>query len=41
MPDRERNRREGKSGLKQNVSKFEENNGLFDSDYEIFWSDTN
>jgi len=29
VSDRERNRSEGKSGLKQNISLFEENNGKF------------
>jgi len=36
--DRESNRSEGKPGLKQNISLFEENSWLFDENNEIFWS---
>ena len=38
VPDRERSRSEGKSGLKQNISLFEENSGLFDENNGRFWS---
>jgi len=38
VPDREKNRSEGKSGLKQNISLFEENSWLFDENNGIFWS---
>ncbi len=36
VPDRERNRNEGKSGLKQDISLFEENSSLFDENNGIF-----
>jgi len=35
-----RNRSEGKSGLKQNISLFEENNWLFDENNGKFWSNS-
>jgi len=38
VPDRERNRSEGKAGLKQNISLFEENSWLFDENNGKFWS---
>jgi hypothetical protein len=37
VADRERNRNEGKSGLKQKISLFDENNGLF-SQIQLFHS---
>jgi len=38
VPDRESIRSERKSGLKQNISFFEENSWLFDEKKEVFWS---
>ena len=38
VSDRERNRSEGKSGLKQNISLFEKNSWLFDENNGMFWS---